>query len=75
VLAFLLPAGVGAREAILILALAGMMTAGAATAIAALSRIMFTVADLLCVGIAFVHFRWRQQSASKPSGESSSEPS
>ncbi|WP_309073017.1 lysylphosphatidylglycerol synthase domain-containing protein [Paenarthrobacter sp.] len=73
VLAFLLPAGVGAREAILILALAGMMSAGAATAIAALSRIMFTIADLLCVGISFVHFRWRQQSASKTSVESTSE--
>ncbi|MCP8998667.1 flippase-like domain-containing protein [Pseudarthrobacter sp. RMG13] len=57
VLAFLLPAGVGAREFVLYLALAGLMTAGAATAIAALSRIMFTVADLLCVGVAFIHLR------------------
>ena len=57
VLAFLLPAGVGAREFILYIALAGLMTGGAATAIAALSRIMFTVADLLCVGVAFLHLR------------------
>lgn len=54
VLAFLLPAGVGAREFVLFIALAGMMTGGAATAIAALSRIMFTVADLLCVSVAFI---------------------
>ena len=54
VLAFLLPAGIGAREAIVGLALASMTTAGAATAIALLSRLLFTVADLLCVGVAFL---------------------
>lgn len=57
VLVFLLPAGIGAREAVLGLALSGLMSAGAVTAIAALSRIMFTVADLLCVAIAFIHIR------------------
>lgn len=57
VVAFLLPAGVGAREAILYLALAGLMTSGAATALAALSRVMFTIADLLCVGVAFIGHR------------------
>lgn len=54
VLAFLLPAGIGAREAIVGLALASMTTAGAATALALLSRVLFTVADLLCVGAAFL---------------------
>ena len=54
VVAFLLPAGIGAREAIVALALASVMSAGAATAIALLSRLLFTVADLLCVGVAFL---------------------
>lgn len=54
VVAFLLPAGIGAREAIVGLALASFMTVGAATAIALLSRLLFTVADLLCVGVAFL---------------------
>ncbi|MBP3034798.1 flippase-like domain-containing protein [Arthrobacter sp. zg-ZUI100] len=54
VVAFLLPAGIGAREAIVGLALASFMTVGAATAIALLSRLLFTVADLLCVGAAFL---------------------
>lgn len=54
VVAFLLPAGIGAREAIVALALASFMTGGAATAIALLSRLLFTVADLLCVGVAFL---------------------
>ncbi|MBD8044216.1 flippase-like domain-containing protein [Arthrobacter sp. Sa2BUA2] len=54
VMAFLLPAGIGAREAIVGLALASMTTVGAATALALLSRLLFTVADLLCVGIAFL---------------------
>lgn len=60
VVAFLLPAGIGAREAIVGLALASMTTAGAATALALLSRVLFTVADLLCVGAAFLALKFNR---------------
>lgn len=69
VLAFLLPAGVGAREFVLYLALAGMMPGGAATAIAALSRLMFTVADLLCVGVAFLRLKKSAGMQKVPNGK------
>lgn len=63
VMAFLLPAGIGAREAIVGLALASMTTVGAATALALLSRLLFTVADLLCVGVAFLMVKVKRPEA------------
>lgn len=49
---FLLPSGVGAREFVIIVALTPLVGVGAATAYAAVSRVMFIVADLLTAGSA-----------------------
>lgn len=51
---FLLPSGVGARELVIIAALTPLVGPGAATAYAAVSRVMFIVADLLTAGTAAV---------------------
>lgn len=45
-LAFFLPSGLGAREAIIVLVLGPTVGVGTATAFALLSRVMFTIADL-----------------------------
>ncbi|WP_187365174.1 lysylphosphatidylglycerol synthase transmembrane domain-containing protein [Cellulosimicrobium cellulans] len=52
VLAFLLPSGLGAREAVLVAALATVMPSGVALAFAVVSRAMFTVAELLTMGVS-----------------------
>ncbi len=49
---FLLPSGVGAREFVIIAALSPVVGPGAATAYAAVSRVMFIVADLATAGSA-----------------------
>lgn len=49
---FLLPSGVGAREFVIIVALTPLVGVGAATAYAAVSRVMFIIADLLTAGTA-----------------------
>ena len=49
---FMLPSGVGAREFVIIVALTPIVGVGAATAYAAVSRVMFIVADLLTAGTA-----------------------
>ena len=55
--AFLLPSGIGAREAVVVAALTTVMSPGRALAIALLSRVMFTVAEMICMGLAFLDFR------------------
>jgi glycosyltransferase 2 family protein len=55
--AFLLPSGIGAREAVVVAALSTVVPTGSALAIALLSRAMFTVAELICMGLAFLDFR------------------
>lgn len=45
-LAFFLPSGLGAREAVIVLVLGPTVGVGTATALALLSRVMFTIADL-----------------------------
>ncbi|WP_229686208.1 lysylphosphatidylglycerol synthase transmembrane domain-containing protein [Longimycelium tulufanense] len=58
--AFLLPSGLGAREAVVVAALlASGMSVVEAGAFAALSRMMFTVADLAMAGGAALLARWR----------------
>jgi hypothetical protein len=47
VLAFILPSGLGAREAVLVAALTTVMPSAAALAFALVSRVMFTVAELV----------------------------
>jgi uncharacterized membrane protein YbhN (UPF0104 family) len=49
---FLLPSGVGARELVIVVALTPLVGVGAATAYAAMSRVMFIVADLATAGSA-----------------------
>ncbi|NYE21031.1 lysylphosphatidylglycerol synthase domain-containing protein [Microbacterium immunditiarum] len=49
---FLLPSGVGARELVIIAALTPIVGVGPATAYAAVSRVMFILADLLTAGTA-----------------------
>jgi hypothetical protein len=51
-IAFLLPSGIGAREFVIVAAIAPLVGTGAATAYAALSRLMFVCADLLMAGLA-----------------------
>jgi hypothetical protein len=50
---FLLPAGAGARDLALVGALAAVVPAGPALAVAVISRLVTTVCDLGCAGIAF----------------------
>lgn len=49
---FMLPSGVGAREFVIIVALTPIVGVGAATAYAAVSRVMFIIADLATAGSA-----------------------
>ncbi|GIG39618.1 lysylphosphatidylglycerol synthase domain-containing protein [Cellulomonas phragmiteti] len=50
--AVFLPSGVGVREAVIVAALATMLSVGTATGIAVASRLVFTVGDLVVAGIA-----------------------
>ncbi len=50
--AFILPSGVGVREAILIGSMSLVLTVAEATAVSLISRVLFTAADLLAAGIA-----------------------
>ncbi|MCD9199585.1 lysylphosphatidylglycerol synthase domain-containing protein [Aeromicrobium wangtongii] len=52
--AFILPSGVGVREAVLIGAMTVLVTVPQATALSVVSRVMFTVADLVAAGGAIL---------------------
>jgi hypothetical protein len=58
-MAFFLPSGLGAREAVIVAALVTVMPSGQALALAVVSRLMFTIADLSSAGIA-AGFVWVQ---------------
>ena len=49
---FLLPSGAGVREVIIVAGLGGLLGTGPAIAIAAVSRVFLTVADLVTAGVA-----------------------
>jgi glycosyltransferase 2 family protein len=51
-IAFFLPSGIGARELVIVTALTTVMPYGQALALALVSRLMFTVADLASAGAA-----------------------
>ncbi|MRG60567.1 UPF0104 family protein [Agromyces sp. CFH 90414] len=53
-LAFFLPSGIGVREAILIGAMGVLLTVSQATAISLVSRMLFTLGDLIAAGVAIV---------------------
>ena len=65
--AFILPSGVGLREAVLAAVLRSMMPPGRADAVALVSRVFFTFGDVVTAGIAALGARW----AGQPSGQSS----
>lgn len=50
--AFMLPSGVGAREFVIVIALTPLVGVGRATAYAAVSRVMFILAELVSAGTA-----------------------
>jgi glycosyltransferase 2 family protein len=50
-LAFVLPSGIGAREAVIVAALVQLVPYGPALAIAVVSRLLFTAAELLTAGV------------------------
>jgi uncharacterized membrane protein YbhN (UPF0104 family) len=52
--AFILPSGVGVREAVLIASMGLVVTVGEASAAALVSRAMFTAGDLLTAGLAAI---------------------
>ena len=52
VVAFVLPSGIGARELVIVGALATVLPYGQALALAVVSRVMFTVAELVSAGVA-----------------------
>lgn len=51
-MAFILPSGIGAREAVIVAALLAVATYGQALALAIVSRLMFTVVELASAGAA-----------------------
>ncbi|MEV4833217.1 lysylphosphatidylglycerol synthase transmembrane domain-containing protein [Nonomuraea sp. NPDC049486] len=53
-LAFLVPAGVGVREGALVLVLHPILGTGPALAVAVVSRLVFTLADVTAAGLAFL---------------------
>ena len=59
--AFLLPSGIGVRDAVVVAALATLLPYGQAFALAVVSRLMFTVAELASAGTAtlIAHLRRR----------------
>jgi glycosyltransferase 2 family protein len=52
------PSGAGAREALIVAALAGVMSEGRALGVAVVSRMLFTVVDILLAGAAAIS-AWR----------------
>ncbi|WP_017575250.1 lysylphosphatidylglycerol synthase domain-containing protein [Nocardiopsis kunsanensis] len=55
------PAGLGVREAVLVVALAPVVEAGAALVLAVLSRLVMTVADLAWAGVGLLASRGRRE--------------
>lgn len=63
-IAFVFPSGLGVREAILVGAMALLLTVPQATAVSLISRAMFTAADVLAAGIAILFVLiWRRRLA------------
>lgn len=61
--AFLLPSGIGAREAVIVAALSTFLPTGSALAFALLSRVMFTVGELIAMGASYLDLRSSRRSA------------
>jgi hypothetical protein len=52
------PSGAGAREALIVAALAGVMDEGQALGVAVVSRMLFTLTDLVMAGAAAASALW-----------------
>jgi glycosyltransferase 2 family protein len=66
-LAIIAPAGIGVREAVLVAALAPIMPVASTTAVALLSRVALTAADLICgLGAAIALSAVRRRARSQP---------
>jgi uncharacterized membrane protein YbhN (UPF0104 family) len=72
VLLVVFPGGIGAREIILVAALAPVLPHGAALAVALLARVITTVSDLAWGGVALVLARYGQSAASTESAAAAS---
>lgn len=70
-IAFILPSGVGVREAVLVAGLAPIAAAGPALALALTSRLLFTIADVSSAAVAAVIARAGLRSDQRPEGSSS----
>lgn len=57
VVAFLIPSGLGVREAMITAALVPFLSTGAALGVALVSRLLFTIADVTAAGIAAISAR------------------
>ena len=63
--AFISPAGAGAREAALVLMLSGVMSPGRALLVAVVSRVLMSGADLGLAGVAIVLERFRTRATAR----------
>ena len=63
--AFIIPAGAGAREAALVLMLSGVMSPGRALLVAVVSRVLMSGADLGLAGVAIVLERFRTRATAR----------
>lgn len=70
-IAFILPSGVGVREAVLVAGLAPIAAAGPALALALTSRLLFTIADVSSAAVAAVIARAGLRDGRSPEGSSS----
>lgn len=59
ILAFIVPSGIGVREAVIVGVLVASMPSAQALAFAVVSRVMLIVADLIGAGLAAVIARWK----------------
>lgn len=66
--AFLLPSGVGVREAVVAGALSSVMSPAKAVAFAFASRLLFTIGDVLTAGTAAL-FAWRMRADPAPAAD------
>jgi glycosyltransferase 2 family protein len=73
--AFILPSGVGLREAVVAAVLSSMMPPARAVAVALVSRLFFTFGDVATAGLAALGARWSGQWSKQWPGHSSAHSS
>jgi glycosyltransferase 2 family protein len=74
VVAFVLPSGAGVRDGVIVALLITSMPYGPALALAVVSRLMFTVADVVTAGAAAGLARWRTPLPAPAATETAPEP-